>query len=132
MYNFDKLVVKNNLNVKVYKNDPVENIFIHGKGIPLDKDAFRERRKIASLGIVFLSLKIESLNRKKITQKIDFLGLPHLLEQNKENLTNLINNHFNKNKIRSLEKTEDNLKIEIRKMCNQYLGYKPQVLIHFI
>ncbi len=132
MYNFDNLVVKNNLEVKIYKNEPIENTFIHGKGIPLDKDAFRQRRKIASMGIVFISLKIETLSRKKITQKIDFLGLPLILNQYKENLENLINIHFNKNKIRSFEKTEDNLKVEIRKMCNQFLGYKPQVLIHFI
>ena len=132
MYNFDNLVIKNNLEVKVYKNDPIENIFIHGKGIPLDKDAFRQRRKIASMGVVFISLKIDTLNRKKITQKIDFLGVPQIIDQYKEKLENLVNNHFNKNKIRSFEKTEDNLKIEVRKMCNQFLGYKPQVLIHFI
>ena len=60
------------------------------------------------------------------------MGLPQILDQYKDNLINLINNHFNKNKVRSFEKTEDNLKVEVRKMCNQHLGYKPQVLIHFI
>lgn len=132
MYNFDNLVVKNNLDLHVYKNEPIENIFIHGKGIPLDKDAFRQRRKLASMGIIFISLKVDTLNRKKITQKVDFMGLPQILDQYKDNLINLINNHFNKNKVRSFEKTEDNLKVEVRKMCNQHLGYKPQVLIHFI
>ena len=132
MYNFDNLVVKNDLELKVYKNEPIENIFIHGKGIPLDKDAFRQRRKLASMGIVFISLKIDTLNRKKVTQKINFLGLPHLLDNYKEKLEEIINNHLNKNKIKSFEKTEDNLKVEIRKLCNQFLGYKPQVLIHFI
>ena len=34
MYNYDNLTVTSKLEIKIQRNEPLENVFIHGKGIP--------------------------------------------------------------------------------------------------
>jgi len=87
---------------------------------------------MASSGLLFISIKIESLGRKRINYTLELFGLPQSIKNQEEKVGWLINNFFNKNKVKTFEKSKDELKIELRKFCNKVIGYKPLVFIHFI
>ncbi len=132
IYNFNSINIDQNLEVKVEKNESKEPCLIHGSGILLEKENLRQRRKMASSGLLFLSIKIDSIGRKRVNYSLELFGLPQLIKNQEEKIGWLINNFFNKNKVKTFDKSKDELKIELRKFCNKVIGYKPLVFIHFI
>jgi ribonuclease J len=132
IYNFSSLLIDNNLEINTINNPPKEPLFIHGKEVVLEKEGLKQRRKLASSGCLFLSIKIESLGNKRANLKLEFFGLPKLIQDQEKEIKWLINNYLAKTKIKQFEKSKEELKIEIRRLCNKSLGYKPIVFIHFI
>ena len=132
IYNFNSLLIDNNLEITTINDPPKPPLFIHGKEVLLEKDCLKQRRKLASSGCLFISIKIESLGKKRANLKLEFFGLPQLIQDKEDEIKWLINNYFAKTKIKLFEKSKEELKIEIRRFCNKLLGYKPIVFIHFI
>ncbi len=110
---------------RLEKNDP---ILIHGKGLEIEKTQISQRRKMATMGAVFLSYQKNS-NRLEIST----VGLPlmaeNLLDQLKKKLLVQIQNDL----LHREEKYfKDQIKISTRQFFNNFLGYKPVTEFHIL
>ncbi|TNE99054.1 MAG: ribonuclease J [Deltaproteobacteria bacterium] len=120
LLNFRGFEIEKNGEVHIFQLDQLDPILIHGKGIEIERSALSERRKMACNGVIFVSLNLKS-------QKyfIDMRGLPKKITDRKEQLENLVKVHLNGKKFRG---TED-LRVNIRRFCQEHLGYKPVTLV---
>lgn len=119
LYNFDTLDIFTGL---VSKGQPYDPILIHGDGLPIERSAISERRKIACNGAVFVSLPDKDPTRMFIT----FQGLPASAEPHKEILKNVLIDRCQK---KSSNLSED-LRIAVRQFFLPHLGYRPMAIIH--
>lgn len=119
-------------NITSEKSDEIRPIFIHGKGLEIERDAISKRRKMACNGTLFISIKLDSLkyNRPKFTFTTN--GLPSCIDKHTDHFEKFIISFLKKEKIKKLEKTSEDLRIAIRRYFNEILGYKPITFIHFI
>jgi len=104
--------------VEMEAKDP---LIIHGKGIVIERPAISERRKMACNGVLFVSINLKS---KKY--QIELRGLPVKLHKRKEDIDTLVKTHINGKKFRSSE----DLRINLRRFCQEHIGYKPVTLVH--
>jgi ribonuclease J len=132
LLNFDSLVVTKDFKLFVNAGEKRDPIIIHGKSINLEKEKISERRKLACNGAVFISLKI-SKNLSDV-EKISFTtqGLPALITKSDEKFTRFLNNYFVQSNFKDLDKTNEELRIAVRRYFEPILGYKPQTFIHIL
>jgi ribonuclease J len=99
-------------------------LIIHGKNLILERPHVSERRKIASQGliIVVINLKLSSFD-------IEFIGLPDYFKTNYSiELEKIIQYYFSA-KIKYNNTVLEQIRIEIRRIADKYLGYRPIVLV---
>ncbi|MBY0416367.1 MAG: ribonuclease J [Bdellovibrionales bacterium] len=131
-HNHDHLVILDDLTLKVVEGETIEPIIMHGKGIVLEREKVSERRKLATTGSVFLSLKLSSTRAKVEKFSFQLLGLPTLVTSNEEKFKRFLDNYFIQINFKDEGKTNEELRIAVRKYFDQILGYKPVTTIHIL
>lgn len=130
--NHDELVVTEDLKIKVVDGETVEPVIIHGKGIVLEKEKISERRKLACNGSVFISLKLTSTRAKVEKFSFNFMGLPTIVTASEEKFKRFLENYFIQINFKDEEKTNEELRVAVRRYFDQILGYKPITTIHIL
>ena len=127
LLNHSSLIFRQDLSIHIKQCDKKDPIIIHGKGIELPKTIISERRKLATLGQVFISIT------KKKNIQLSIIGLPDL----DGTLLQEIQNHcltyvdiLNQRKGHSKAYISEEIRICTRNLLAQKLGYKPVVTIH--
>jgi ribonuclease J len=131
-HNHDELIIMDDLKLKVIDGETIEPIIMHGKGIVLEKEKISERRKMACNGTVFLSLKLSSTRAKVEKFTFNFMGLPTLVTLNEEKFKRFLEGYFIQINFKDEEKTNEELRVAIRRYFDQILGYKPMTTIHIL
>jgi ribonuclease J len=131
-HNHDELIIMDDLKLKVIDGETIEPIIMHGKGIVLEKEKISERRKMACNGTVFLSLKLSTTRAKVEKFSFNFMGLPTLVTLNEEKFKRFLENYFIQINFKDEDKTNEELRIAIRRYFDQILGYKPMTTIHIL
>jgi len=125
IYNYQE-VIFNEDTIKIDNLDAKDPKLIHGKSLEIEKTQISQRRKMATLGAVFISYR-------KYSQELEIslLGLPLSANEARDKLKNILLDQINKNlKTRDDEYFKNQLKILTRQFYNNYLGYKPLTEIH--
>ncbi len=105
----------------------LEPIIIYGKALEFSKDSIRERRKMATTGCIFISI----IQNKSILLEdaISFQGITFQdkaeQERIQKNIQRIITKNYSTNK-----DYKEPVRIEVRRLINNLLGFKPVVLIH--
>ncbi|PIK14426.1 ribonuclease J [Halobacteriovorax sp. JY17] len=130
--NFDQLSISSKLEVTLKECSPLQPILIHGKGIEIERENISRRRKLATTGSIFISIKTDSLLKRKVQFEYSFDGLPNSFNSNREDFNTLLSNELVGRKIKLLEKTADEIRIAVRRYAQNLLGYKPITIVHFV
>ncbi len=130
--NHDELIITKDLKLKIVDGETIEPVIIHGKGIVLQKEKISERRKLACNGAIFISLKLTSTRAKVEKFTFNFMGLPTIINPGDEKFKRFLENYFIKINFKDEEKTNEELRIAVRKYFDQILGYKPITTIHIL
>ncbi|NOT79427.1 MAG: ribonuclease J [Bacteriovoracaceae bacterium] len=130
--NNDEIVITNDLKLNILDGETIDPIIIHGRGIVLEKEKISERRKLACNGSVFLSLKLTSTRMKVEKFNFSLMGLPTIVTLNEERFKKFLDNYFIQINFKDIEKTNEELRVAIRKYFDQILGYKPITTIHIL
>ena len=130
--NFDQLSISNRLEVSLTKVSPLQPILIHGKGIEIERENISKRRKLATLGSIFISIKTDSLLKRKVQFEFTFDGLPNSFKEKADEFSELLNNELTGRKVKLLDKTADEIRISVRRYAHNLLGYKPITVVHFV
>lgn len=131
-HNNDELIINKDLKLEVLDGPDIDPIIIHGKGIVLEKEKISERRKLACNGSVFLSLKLSSTRAKVEKYTFHTMGLPTLITLNEEKFKRFLDSYFIQINFKDEEKTNEELRVAIRRYFDQILGYKPMTTIHIL
>ena len=131
-HNNDELVIHQDLTIDVVDGPDIDPIIIHGKGIVLEKEKISERRKLACNGSVFLSLKLSSTRAKVEKYTFHTMGLPTIVTLNEEKFKKFLDGYFIQINFKDEEKTNEELRVAIRRYFDQILGYKPMTTIHIL
>jgi ribonuclease J len=131
-HNNDVLVIHQDMAIDVTDGPDIDPIIIHGKGIVLEKEKISERRKLACNGSIFLSLKLSSTRAKVEKYTFHTMGLPLLITQNEESFKKFLDSYFIQINFKDEERTNEELRVAIRRYFDQILGYKPITTIHIL
>ena len=131
-HNNDELIIHQDLSIEVLDGPDIEPVIIHGKGIVLEKEKISERRKLACNGSVFLSLRLSSTKAKVEKYTFHTMGLPTLITLNEEKFKKFLDHYFIQINFKDEEKTNEELRVAIRRYFDQILGYKPMTTIHIL
>lgn len=126
VHNFDTLYFfDNKIEIKPLEIKPP--IIIHGGAyLPIEKEKINERRKLASEGLIVLSINVTS-KEAFLTSK----GLPTFVNEYENHFKKEVLNFFTNNlKSKISEKNKEEVRIFTRKYYSMKIGYKPQVIIH--
>jgi len=128
LFNFQGLQINRNLSVTVNKYELLKPILIHGKSIKIEREKISERRKLASLGSIFIS--IINLGKKSKINEITFQGLPESFLIEKEQLCLSIRSLIARPKNEASLK--EDIRVAARRFAEKSLGYRPIVTVHLI
>ncbi|MBC7713831.1 MAG: ribonuclease J [Rhizobacter sp.] len=131
-HNNDSLVIHQDMTIDVVDGPDIDPIIIHGKGIILEKEKISERRKLACNGSVFLSLKLSSTRAKVEKYTFHTMGLPTLITLNEDKFKRFLDGYFIQINFKDEEKTNEELRVAIRRYFDQILGYKPMTTVHIL
>lgn len=128
IYNFTTVSLLESGVIDTEPGEALEPILIHGLGLPIERKKISERRKMACMGSIFITIK---KNKDDLKLALDFVGIPDLGEKVqviKDAIQDEMQNLRNKD-----EKIQaDEIKILARKLVNNFLGYKPVTVVHII
>lgn len=124
--NFDTINISKDLDFEITSSDKKDPLLIHGNFLEIDRSKIAQRRKIASQGIVFVTL-----DTKKKSFNLSYQGLPDSIEEHMETINNLIKGcAFNEFKNAPSEKRNEGVRVRVRQVFKQFLGYRPIVVVH--
>ncbi len=132
LLNFDQISINSLLELNVSKSTPLQPVLIHGKGIEIERENISNRRKLATQGTIFVSIKTDSLLKRKVQFKYSFNGLPNFFKNDTEEFEYLLNSELTGRKVKLLDRTADEIRIVIRRYAQNLLGYKPITVVHFV
>ncbi|WP_127715340.1 ribonuclease J [Halobacteriovorax sp. HLS] len=130
--NFDILRLNENLELETHVGESLSPILIHGKQLEIEKTNISKRRKLATTGLISLSINKESLLKRNIQIVLTYEGLPDSFKENHDELRSLVLNELSTRKNKLLEKTSEHLRIVVRRYVNNILGYKPVTIVHIV
>lgn len=127
-YNYHAVNMKNDGSVKIVEHEVLEPKLIHGKNLEIERTQISQRRKLATQGIVFISIE-----KKSQKVQITHYGLPLLVESKIETLKKNILHQIKENlHSREDEYYRDQVRIMTRQYFNAILGYKPVAEVHLV
>ncbi|MCO4792939.1 MAG: ribonuclease J [Bacteriovoracaceae bacterium] len=109
------------------KNEKINPILIHGRDIEIERSSISERRKMACNGVILISV-----NKKSKSYKLRLQGLPKALDEKEQQLNEIIQSHLNFSKNSSDTDSSEDLRIKVRRVCRELLGYKPVTFVHIV
>jgi ribonuclease J len=113
---------------KVTAHSPLEPILIHGRDLVIERSQISQRRKLATLGSVFVSV-----DRVRGFCKLTTLGLPLSAEELIPRAEDLVMTKVRSElDHRNHDYAAEQLRIAVRQFFNQALGYKPVTEIHLL
>lgn len=127
MNNFSTIQVDEKLDVELVVREELEPILIHGDYLKIDREKISERRKMATKGQIFVSVKQE---KKYLNFKISMKGLPKEAEDQLDNLRIHLKSLVKVNS--DEEKIEETVRVNSKRFIAQVTGYRPEVLTHII
>jgi ribonuclease J len=130
MYNFNSIILNEDLTLRSKENNSYDPILIHGKGIEIERSAISERRKLANNGLVVVSVNITDYKNNLCKFSFDFKGLPNLVENNRDEFNSFLLTQTKLIKMKDYTRFSEELRISVRKYFNASLGYKPLTIIH--
>lgn len=98
-------------------------ILIHGNGISIERTKISERRKLASLGALFISYRIG----REVLISISYSGLPDTVERLNEEFEGYIKEIIKQSKP---AETSEQVRIKARQFFGHHLGYRPICFVH--
>ncbi len=123
--NFDQIDIKNE-KLEIMASQEVLPILIHGDMLVIDRNKISERRKLASLGCVFLSVSLS----RTIVINVSFMGLPDFVDDTKDQLYDHIAEKVRKSKKLDNDEMTEKLRVFLRQFYQQKLGYRPLAIVH--
>jgi ribonuclease J len=132
IHNFDTIKVHGDLPLSIQPQEEPHPLFIHGKNILLERSAVAQRRKMATRGVVFLSILQFSKRKNDLKIMCQFAGLPQLAEQHNKKITSLVQQQIQDLKSQSKTRKKEILNNFIKRYFENVLGYRPEVFIHVI
>ncbi len=130
LFNHWTFSVDETLSIKVVKNKFKDPLIIHGKGIPLPKKTISERRKIATLGHLLISID------QKNSFEMTMMGIPDVNDSlyDELELQCLSSIKFLTSKFKKASKKDlsEQLRIKMRNFLYEKLGYKPIITVHHL
>jgi ribonuclease J len=125
IYNYQEVIL-GEAEIKIEQHTHVEPHLIHGKHLEIEKTQISQRRKMATLGAVFISY-----HRPTGKLEVSSLGLPLMAQNHTEKLRSRLLDLIEKNlSTRDEGYFKDQLKISTRQFYNLILGYKPVTEVH--
>lgn len=125
--NFDQLVLENG-RIRVEPQPDLFPILIHGKRVAIEKEKISERRKMATQGLISVAIA-----QKKHTFSLTFMGIANFFEQNfRKDLENIVHHYISQSKSGNWDRIIEQIRVELRRECNNILGCKPVVIIHLV
>lgn len=121
--NYSSITFHESGEAKLSERKAHDPIIIHGRGIELERSAISKRRKMACNGVILISA-----NLKNQKFKMELLGTPDLLERKRDDISSIIESHLKS----CSGNGDEELRIKIRRICQEFLGYKPVTLVHFL
>jgi len=127
IHNYDRVIFKDS-DIKVEKLEKKEPLLIHGNGIEIEKSQISQRRKLATQGVIFVSLL-----KSNQTVIISCLGLPIFIDALIPEVTKKLTHHYHQHLLgRDDEYVTQQLKTSLRQQLVPKLGYKPIVEVHLV
>lgn len=126
--NYDRLTIGRNSELSITKLEKLDPLFIHGNGIPIEKERISERRKLAQSGVVFVSLKTQKSSFE--IENISFMGLPSFINSEDEHLATFLESLPSSISERDLTKLKEEVRIKLRRYFESRLGYRPIAIVH--
>lgn len=130
--NGDRLILKDDNTCTALSNEEDMPILINGEFSELNRDALSERRKAAETGTVFVSINFESIAKKRPKLSISSLGLCKEGVGVLEDLNTFLVSFLRSTKIKSKDKTTEEIRIVIRRFFIPHIGLRPMAIVHFI
>lgn len=125
--NFSTIRMTEQLKIDIEVRDELSPEFIHGKYLKIAKEKISERRKMATRGMVFVSVRKE---KKFLNFQISMKGLPKVAEDQQDNLRLHLKGQCKVNS--SEEEIEENVRVYSKRFLSEILGYRPEVMTHII
>ncbi len=123
--NFDKVLATDN-QIEIIPGEETPPLLIHGNMLEIERSKISERRKLASLGSVYVSI----FRSRKIDIELSFLGLPESADDYKSELAEHIFEITTKTKKLSDHEIVEKSRVFVRQFFNQKLGYRPLAIVH--
>lgn len=130
--NHDELIIQKDLTLRLFSGKKIDPLIFHGNGILLEKDKISERRKMACNGALFLSLKISNAKSKVEKYTFHYYGLPEIVHQEEDKFKKFLDHYFITINFKDESKTNEELRVAIRRYFDKILGYKPMTTIHIL
>jgi ribonuclease J len=134
--NFDTFEILNSELVfsKHVPNDDERPILIHGNDIEIEREAIKQKRKIAENGIVLVNFRSEIISTKNYALPIHIqtLGLPKYIDNYHQHLVKNIHNVLKLTHKASNVDIQTEINSSVRSAINGILGYKPTVVTNIL
>jgi ribonuclease J len=126
MRNFDSILINKDLEIKIQNNEPKEPLLIHGDDLIIERENISKRRKIASQGVVFISI-----DEKDKSLKISYEGLPDSIKENLDKIYEvLLRVAFSEHRKSKPQDRAEGVRVKTRQVFKQHLGYRPIAMVH--
>lgn len=113
--NFHNLILSKS-EVCTQKNEGLLPILIQSSGLPIERTKISERRKLATTGIVLISVF-------KNEFRFSLKGIP-------ESILPKLENEVSFSKKELLQKSEEDISIHFKRLIDTLIGYRPQIITH--
>ncbi|MBF0206980.1 MAG: ribonuclease J [Oligoflexia bacterium] len=129
--NYDAISITSNFDIEHIKGNELRNLlppsFVLEDNVIIDKGAINRRKKLASKGVVFISVVLFK-NDTPPQIKIDFFGLPAFIEGDhyQEELCKLIDSQI------KTTTSEQDMVATIARYLTLHLNYRPIIRLHLI
>jgi ribonuclease J len=125
--NFDHIYLEGG-RIRVEPQEDRFPILIQGKGVSIEKEKISQRRKMATQGLISIAI-----NKKKLNFSIEFIGIAQIIEKNyQDSLQQIIQHYISQSKSGDWNRIIEQIRVELRRECNNILGNKPTVTIHLV
>ena len=114
--NFDQISI-NNKKVKITQSEEIPPLIIHGNDLEIEREKISERRKLATLGVVFISLSKKSVSYTT-------MGIPNISDQDNELFIGHLKELNSSNK-----ESDEEVRIYARRFFGNLLGYRPIAVV---
>ncbi|MFG1482283.1 ribonuclease J [Halobacteriovorax sp. HFRX-2_2] len=125
--NHDSISLSSNGKIKITRSQEIPPILIHGNRIVIEREKISERRKMATLGTVFVSISKNSIARSQQRVHITTMGIPHEEEQISQ-LQEICFDYFNEKG--TIDQRSERIRVAVRRYFQNILGYRPLAIVH--